>query len=52
MSSRLGNNFKDGSWIDSQMIIEFRSWIKDSIQWRMKMMNYGDMTPALRRCLG
>ena len=51
MSSRLGDSFKDGSWIDNQMIIEFRSWIKDSIQWRMKMMNYGDMAPALSDAL-
>lgn len=36
----------EGDWLDRPMISEFKAWIKNSISWRMKAMNYPEM-PAL-----
>lgn len=37
----------EGDWLDKPMISEFRAWIKHSIAWRMKAMNYPEASSAL-----
>ena len=45
----------EGDFLKKPMCIEFSSWIKDSIRWRMKAMGYQNITQALddavRTCL-
>lgn len=53
MSSTL-KTFEEG-FLDRPMCIEFSSWIRNSIKWRMEKMNYNEsshaMNDALWECL-
>lgn len=37
----------EGDFLKNPMCIEFSSWIKNSIKWRMEIMGYGELSPAL-----
>lgn len=37
----------EGDFLKNPMCIEFFGWIKDSIEWRLEKMGYGNLSPAL-----
>jgi hypothetical protein len=37
----------EGDFLKNPMCIEFSSWIKDSIKWRLEKMGYGNLSQAL-----